>query len=705
MFELLRHDRESNSPLHQAHATREIVPAADDLIGRHIGHYRIDRLIGSGGMGHVYEAVQDPPSRRVAFKVLRRAVASQQMLRRFEIEAQVLGRLNHPSVAQVYEAGTLVLDHVEVPFFAMELVPDARSITEYADQLGLGTRPRIELLLQACDAVQHGHQKGVVHRDLKPANLLVDTQGRVKVIDFGVARTTDADTARASMQTHAGQLVGTLAYMSPEQCEADPAAIDTRSDVYSLGVVLYELLCGAPPYELGSLSIPAATRVIREHAPIRPSLHRGALRGDAEAILLKALEKDRARRYPTAESMASDLRRMLNGRPIEARAPTLWSSMIAWILGHRAASTAIACGVLSVTTLLSTWAGVHILTGRPSSVVLDGPRGKALLQTRAGVVLKEWPEGTLPGSVVGVRLVSRAPEHGGGRLALIASWRSPHAEESIGVVEAYDVDAPDDLVWTTASTPLVLPPGEPIRKEARFGLSIMLVADMLEGTPGEEVLVVQRLHPFSATAVRVFDLLGRLRYEAWHDGAIDSAVWLDGARRVVLTGVDGQHLWRERGLEVPEGSAAYPLVVLGLELMDGRNSDPWWMVRSGKALDPSIAWIRWLGPAHGLVALQPVRLGATTDVGSLRRGWHVGIEVKALLRDPPEPKPAFSMLLDGEGREVSRYVYDGLRARTLAGVCPPDSDYRLLPYADLPSFVGARAAIAPPSAGPDSTDR
>ncbi|MCZ6779212.1 MAG: protein kinase [Acidobacteria bacterium] len=287
-------------------------------IPKKIGAYTIKRVIASGGMGTVYEAVQEKPRRVVAIKVLKRGVASPSALRRFEYEAQILARLTHPNIAQVYEAGTHDDAAGSVPFFAMEYIPNARTITEYAAEKKLGLRERLDLFARVCDAAHHGHQKGIIHRDLKPGNIIVDSDGRPKIFDFGVARATDSDMVVPTLQTDVGQLIGTLPYMSPEQCEADPHDIDTRSDVYALGVVLYHLLTGKLPYDLKSSPVHKAPRIIRERLPTDPGVVRPDLPRDVRTIMLKALHKEREHRYQSAFGLAQDLRRYLRGEAIQA---------------------------------------------------------------------------------------------------------------------------------------------------------------------------------------------------------------------------------------------------------------------------------------------------------------------------------------------------------------------------------------------------
>ena len=309
---------------------------------KRIATYTVRRLIGSGGMGTVYEATQDSPRRRVAIKVLKAGMTSRTALRRFEYESQVLGRLRHQGIAQIYEAGTWESDQGNVPWFAMEYIPNAKILTEYAKSHRLSVHEKLGLFIDVCHAVHHGHQKGIIHRDLKPGNILVDPNGFPKIIDFGVARSTDSDMAVTTLQTSVGQLIGTVQYMSPEQCDADPGDLDTRSDVYTLGVILFELLTDSLPYQFGNKAIHEAARAIKEDAPHNPSTINRHLRGDIETIVLTALEKERDRRYQSAQALAEDISRYLRGDPINARPPSVLYQLRVMARKNRAAAAAAA---------------------------------------------------------------------------------------------------------------------------------------------------------------------------------------------------------------------------------------------------------------------------------------------------------------------------------------------------------------------------
>lgn len=324
----------------------------DDIVvlgkGTRIGQYTIESLLGVGGMGEVYRATQQSPHRTVALKLMKPGLVSARAMRRFELESEVLGRLSHPGIASIYEASV----HEGAPFFAMEYV-DGPTLTEYANSNKLGIRERLVLFAKICDAVQHAHAKGIIHRDLKPHNILVAQVGdpeapQPKILDFGVARATDTDMQSATMRTDIGQLVGTIPYMSPEQVAADPDDIDMRSDVYALGVVLYELLAGRLPYDVERKMIHEAARIIRQDTPTRLSSINVTLRGDVETIVVKALEKERERRYQSALDLGKDIRRYLGDEPILARPASAWYQLRKFSKRNKALVSGLSVALLAL---------------------------------------------------------------------------------------------------------------------------------------------------------------------------------------------------------------------------------------------------------------------------------------------------------------------------------------------------------------------
>ncbi|MBX3363642.1 MAG: protein kinase [Phycisphaeraceae bacterium] len=332
---LLGHHHEAESFLDHREISR--LAELEDVTlepGQAIGEYIVHSLLGRGGMGVVYVAEQQRPKRIVAVKLVRRVLAGYAMLRRFEHEAEVLGRLRHPGIAQIYAAGVADGGFGPTPYIAMELV-QGPSILGYASLHALSIPQRLELIIKVAHAVHHAHQRGIIHRDLKPANILVDETGQPKVLDFGVARATDADLQLTTIQTNVGQLVGTMAYMSPEQVLADPREVDTRTDIYALGVVLYQLLADRLPLDVGNLPLAEAARIVRDQQPPRLSSINRACRGELETIVAKALEKDKSRRYQSAQALADDLEAYLEGRPIAARQDSTWYVLRSAIRRHR----------------------------------------------------------------------------------------------------------------------------------------------------------------------------------------------------------------------------------------------------------------------------------------------------------------------------------------------------------------------------------
>ncbi|MFL5493824.1 MAG: tetratricopeptide repeat protein [Gemmatimonadales bacterium] len=369
-----------------------------------IGPYRILRVLGQGGMGVVYEAEQLEPLRRmVALKVVRHGLDTREVLARFESERQALAVMDHPNIAKALDAGTT---DAGLPYFVMELVPGL-PITEYCDNHRLDTRRRLELVIAVCQGVQHAHQKGVIHRDLKPSNILVREQDGKPVptiIDFGIAKATEHKLSAGALTTELGVAVGTPVYMSPEQAEASGLDIDTRADIYSLGIVLYQLVTGVLPFEIGGLAagpflrqyvlghqeVPTPSRrvggmaqatatPIAQQRRTTPVELRRELKGDLDWVILKAIDRDRTRRYETANALSLDLQRYLESKPVAARQPTALYTLGKFARRHRlgvAVSAAAALALVGVAIAMTVLA--DRIARERNRATLEGAKAQAI---------------------------------------------------------------------------------------------------------------------------------------------------------------------------------------------------------------------------------------------------------------------------------------------------------------------------------------
>ena len=364
-------------------------PSSGLAAGTRLGPFVLIEPIAVGGMGTVWLAEQQQPKRRVALKTLRAELGGVEAQKRFRAEAELLAHLSHPGIAQVFGAGTALLDGRAVPYIAMEYVEGSHGLVEWAEDRRLERDARLRLFIETCEAVHHGHVRGVIHRDLKPGNVLVDPAGHAKVIDFGLARALDAEGLEVSVaHTRAGDILGTLAYMSPEHVGGQAYAVDARSDVYALGCILCELVTGRPPIAVEGLPLTEVARRITEAPPqiaeVRPV--------DLRWVLAKALEKDPARRYASASEFAADVQRVLDGWPILARPPSTLYELGKLMRRHRA--------LLVATTAVLIALSIGLLQARREAraadrardvaeqALLDAQRQRALAQETARFVVE-----------------------------------------------------------------------------------------------------------------------------------------------------------------------------------------------------------------------------------------------------------------------------------------------------------------------------
>jgi serine/threonine protein kinase len=392
------------------------LPAEEEL-GSRVGAYKLLQKLGEGGCGAVYLAEQEQPiRRRVALKIIKLGMDTRSVIARFEAERQALALMDHPNIARVFDAGATETGR---PYFVMELEQGVK-ITDFCDQHHLDARQRIGLLIQVCHAIQHAHQKGIIHRDIKPSNVLVSLHDRVpvpKVIDFGIAKATERRLTDRTLFTPYEQFIGTPAYMSPEQAERGGLDVDTRSDIYSLGVLLYELLTGKTPFDTSKLmksGLDTMRWTLREKEPPRPSTMVttlagtelralaeqrhvepprliSLLRGDLDWIVMKTLEKDRQRRYETADGLAMDLQRYLDNEPVVARPPSRWYRLRKLVHRNKAVFAAGAAVAVALVIGLgtSTWLFVREREARQEQARLREEAERREKMTQAAMLVNQ----------------------------------------------------------------------------------------------------------------------------------------------------------------------------------------------------------------------------------------------------------------------------------------------------------------------------
>jgi serine/threonine protein kinase len=529
---------------------------AVEMAGTRVGRYKLLRQLGEGGCGVVYLAEQqEPVRRRVALKVIKLGMDTKSVVARFEAERQALALMDHPNIAKVLDGGATEAGR---PYFVMELVQGVK-ITTYCDEHHLDSRQRLDLFIQVCQAIQHAHQKGVIHRDIKPSNIQVTLNDGVavpKVIDFGIAKAIEGRLTEDTAFTLAGQFVGTPAYMSPEQAQMSGLDVDTRSDIYSLGVLLYELLTGRTPFDQATLvrsGLDEMRRTLREDEPQRPSTLLTllgntdltvtascrqieppklikSLKGDLDWIVMKALEKDRRRRYETPNALAMDIQRYLNDEPVIARPPSRFYRLRKLILRNK---VVYACGTIVAITLI---AGLGISTRlylKEREVRFEAERARAnemqLRQeaetrekvTQAAVLLSHGATEEADALVDPIPLALFSPSteaagvfHTLGEWNMLqAKWKKAAARYAV-LVQVNQVDKADQTASATVDLlragPLLIEAGDVASYERIRRMELNRLDGTTNPNAAEQLIKVSLLLPADESLIKLIEPLARV---------------------------------------------------------------------------------------------------------------------------------------------------------------------------------------------------
>ena len=677
-----------------ARAVTQLAPRPEAGAGDVIGRYKLLQVIGEGGCGVVYMAEQEEPvRRRVALKIIRLGMDTNAVIARFEAERQAVAMMDHPNIAKVLDAGATAQGR---PYFVMELVRGVR-ITDYCDQHNLPTAQRLNLFVQVCHAIQHAHQKGIIHRDIKPSNILVTLHDGIpvpKVIDFGIAKATQGRLTDRTLFTAFEQFIGTPAYMSPEQAEMSGLDIDTRSDIYSLGVLLYELLTGRPPFDPTTFQkngLDEMRRIIREVDPPRPSTRISTmtaadrttiaklrdtgsaqlstqLSGDLDWIIMKALEKNRSRRYDTAATLAADIQRHLRHEPVVARPPS--ASYLLQKLVRRHKLVFLAGGAIAAALIIglgvATWSFLQERAARQRAVAAEEQqialRGKAD-EARLRAVAAEGEQSRLRLQAEAARNAEQAT-----RLAQEENLYAMHVNLATQALESKIVDLEDAHARLASTRPLA--GGRDLRGFEWRYLWLRSRGDQLGELRGHRQVVdatvfspdgsVLATHSLDGV-LRVWEMGGRSEPQAFSSVGAIGGFTPDG-RSLFFTRGD-RSLWR---LDVASRQAV--TVLPAVRRMLGVTADGRGVVVLGADLKPAVQNFSALAAAS---APDDTADGTVVAMSRDRRRVALagrafaGIQVfdLATLQEVarfPDARPVISLALSTDGSQLASASFDGV---------------------------------------------
>ncbi len=582
-----------------------------------IGVYRIHRLIAVGGMAEVYEAI-GTSGEHVALKVVRQFAHGSPIVRRLQREADLLQLLDHPCIARVHEAGDAQIDGQGqvVPFIAMDLVQQSKPIDTYVKDTECSVRDRIHLMYRVSDAIHHAHRRGVIHRDLKPGNILVSHSGDPVIVDFGIgANASNADATMNTIQTLPGQLLGTLQYMSPEQVSGEPASVDLRTDIYSLGLILYKLVTGVTPYSTAGTPLVIATQIVRSAQIPQPKTNGRRVDRDLEAILVKCLAKSASLRYQTAEELRVDLGRWLKGRRVSARSSRRWIGFTQWLGRHPIAATTSACAAMVLVSVGTAVVAVQVVNSYPHSLYVNRSSTSAQIRSLSGRVLFEWTGLASMGGNNKTAVMVRASDGvsserfvvlcmGGGSIRdssnlRIVSFQNPSVDLWTGPGTTSIEEFPDYLEREISEET-----GLPDKRVEFFGRKLA-VADVFPEIPGEELITIEPNRRHFPTAIRVYSLAPLLSgeapqvlYECWHPGHLGSVYWHEESRSLVAVGKNNR-LDYSKVSEAHE-NWRHPAVIFAvqpaIDQIEGNLERPRWITEYGSGAPRGPIWYEVLTP-------------------------------------------------------------------------------------------------------------